>query len=124
VTGRDGQPLLVYRNHDGFDFRRQSGALQIGQRRIRVIRAVVGNQNFHFVCHNNFLRKGVCSPAFRRKVSVAEPFRLKANGVKLRQKAQGELPIANWSLPIISQEVWLPLPAKQLAMTNWQWAMA
>jgi hypothetical protein len=36
----------------------------------------------------------------------------------------GQLPIANWSLPIISQEVWLSLPAKQLAMTNWQWAMA
>jgi len=45
------------------------------------------------------------------------------NGIKL-SKSGGQLPIANRSLLIILQGVWPSLPAKQLAMTDWQWAMA
>jgi hypothetical protein len=33
------------------------------------------------------------------------------------------LTIANWSLPIVLQVKSAKLPAKQLAMTNWQWSI-
>jgi hypothetical protein len=41
---------------------------------------------------------------------------LKANGITFRQKAPGELTIANWPLPIVSQEE-ISAPLRN----NWQW---